>query len=148
MSFLQCIVFFPPRLIDHRCVGLFLDFAWCSIDLYFCFCAVPHCFEDGSIVVWSKVSLTLPAVFLFQDCFVFCAYMNKIVCSNFVKNAIGDLTGISLNLYNALSSIVIFDNTDSSNRRTWYIFASVCVIFSFFHQHLIVFTVQVFCHLR
>ena len=27
------------RLIDYRCVGLFLGFLSCSIGLYFCFCA-------------------------------------------------------------------------------------------------------------
>ena len=37
-----------------------------------------------------------------------------------------------------------FDSIDSSNPRTWYIFPSVCIIFYFFHQHLIVFGVQVF----
>ena len=47
-SFLQCI-FLPPfffyscllchRLIDHKSIGLFLGFLYCSIDLYVCFCA-------------------------------------------------------------------------------------------------------------
>ena len=45
MSFLHCI-FLPPcrRLIDHRCVGLFLGFLSCFIDLYVCFCASPILF--------------------------------------------------------------------------------------------------------
>ena len=41
------------------------------------------------------------------------------------------------------TSCLNFDNTDSSNPRTWYFFPTVCVIFDFFHQHLIVFWVQV-----
>ena len=35
LSFLHCI-FLPP---DYKCVGLFLGFLFCSIDLYFYFCA-------------------------------------------------------------------------------------------------------------
>ena len=38
-----------------------------------------------------------------------------------------------------------FHIIDSSNLRTWYISSSVCVIFDFFHQYLIVFHIQVFC---
>ena len=30
----------------------------------------------------------------------------------------------------------------------WYIFSSVYIFFDFFHQHFMVFRVQVFCHLR
>ena len=38
-----------------------------------------------------------------------CFHTNcKIFCSTFVKNAIGSLIGIALNLYIALGSIVIF----------------------------------------
>ena len=37
-----------------------------------------------------------------------------------------------------------FHNIDSSKPGTWYIYPSVCVIFHFFHQCLIVFCIQVF----
>ena len=34
-------MFLPPfcRSVDHQCLGLFLGFLSCSIDLHFCFCA-------------------------------------------------------------------------------------------------------------
>ena len=43
------------RLIDYKCVGLFLGFLSCSIDLCVCFIPVPYCFDDCSFVVESKV---------------------------------------------------------------------------------------------
>ena len=33
----SCLLY--HRLVDHRCMRLFLGFLFCSIDLYFCFCA-------------------------------------------------------------------------------------------------------------
>ena len=47
-----------------------------------------------------------------------------------VKNAIGNLIRIALNLYMALGH---FNNIDSSNSRTWYMFPSVFVDVRFFH---------------
>ena len=44
------------RLIGHMCVGLFLGFPSYLIDLYFCFCAVPYCFDDCGFVVQPEVS--------------------------------------------------------------------------------------------
>jgi len=40
-----------------------------------------------------------------------------------------------------------FDNIDSSTPRTYYIFPSICVIFSFLHQHLIIFDYHTFPYL-
>ena len=70
-----------------------------------------------------------------------------------MKNAIGNLAGIALNLYTSFGSIIILIdyiliertnmvNIDSSNPKTWYqyVFLSLCV-FNFFHQDLTVFTV-------
>ena len=37
LCFLHCLV--CHRLIDHRCADLFLGFLFCSINLYFYFCA-------------------------------------------------------------------------------------------------------------
>ena len=40
LSFLPaCSCHVCHRLIDHRCMDLFLGFLSCSTDLYFCFCA-------------------------------------------------------------------------------------------------------------
>ena len=41
-----------------------------------------------------------------------------------------------------------FNNINSSNPRTWYIFLSVCVIVYFFHQCLRVSQVHIFCLLQ
>ena len=56
LSFLHCI-FLPPllRLIDHRCMGLFLGSLFCSIDPYVCFCANNTLFDNYSFVVLSEV---------------------------------------------------------------------------------------------
>ena len=43
------------RLIDHRCVGLFLCFLSSSVDLYFIFVPKPYCYDDCSFVLgWQK----------------------------------------------------------------------------------------------
>ena len=44
--------------------------------------------------------------------------------------------------------MIIFNNIDSSNPRTWYIFLSLCVIYNFFHQCLLVFVYRSFTSLR
>ena len=41
--------------------------------------------------------------------------------------------------YDCLGQYGHFNNINPSNLRTWYIFPSACVLFSFFHQCLIVF---------
>ena len=43
--------------------------------------------------------------------------------------------------------LVVILTLDSSDLRTWCIFSSVCVIFDFFHQHVVVFRVQIFSSL-
>ena len=43
------------RLIDHRCVGLLLDFLSHSTDLYSVFVPVSYCFDYFSFVVESEV---------------------------------------------------------------------------------------------
>ena len=43
------------RLIDHRCLGLFLGSLFCSIGLYVCFVPAPHCLDYCSFVVLSEV---------------------------------------------------------------------------------------------
>ena len=70
----------------------------------------------------------------------------KKFCSSSVKNTIDILIGIAPNLQ--IACIMWSFSQYSSIPRIWYIFASVCVIFNFFHQCFIVFRVQVFCLLR
>ena len=65
-----------------------------------------------------------------------------------MQNAIGNLIGITLNLFIALGSYRHFhDDIDFSVARTWYVSPSVCVIFDFFHQYLIVFQYRSFVSL-
>ena len=110
------------RLIDHRsvkfrvhrCMGLFLGWLSSSIDLYFCLCAIPYCFDDHTFVVQSEDrEPAMPSsVFLSQDCFgqsesfVSPYILKKFFCSSSVKNAIGNLTGIALNVQIAMGSKV------------------------------------------
>ena len=63
----------------------------------------------------------------------------EIICSSSMKNTISSLIGITLNLYIALGSTVIFTILIFFNARTWYISPSVCVVFDFFYQCFIVF---------
>ena len=64
---------------------------------------------------------------------ILCLHKNvKFFCSIYVKNDIGDLIGIALNLWIVLCSSH-FDNIDSFNSRTQCIFPCVCVIIHFFH---------------
>ena len=72
LSFLYCI--FLPLLSWIRClqcVDLSLGFLFCSIDLYFCLCAVPYCLDDCSFVVQSAVRQvdSSSSILLSQDCF-------------------------------------------------------------------------------
>ena len=46
------------RLVDHRCVGLFLGSLVCSIDLMSVFVPIPCCFDDCSFVELSEVGET------------------------------------------------------------------------------------------
>ena len=68
-------------------------------------------------------------------------------CSKSVKNVIGNLIGIALNLQIALVSSH-FNNTNSSNPGTLNISLSVYAIFDFFHQCLIIFCIQFFVSFR
>ena len=72
LSFLHCI-FLPPlsEIGVHRCVDLSLGFLFCSIDLYFCLCAVPNCLDDCGFVVEPEVrkSDSSSSILLSQDGF-------------------------------------------------------------------------------
>ena len=74
LPFFHCIFLLPyHRLVDHRCVGLFLDFLSCSIvlSLYVSvFVPVSYCFDDCILcsTVWSKEAWFLQVHFLSKDC--------------------------------------------------------------------------------
>ena len=151
-------IFLPPlsKKGIHRCMDLYLGFPFCSIGLYFCF----HVCQYHTVLMTVALQYNLksgrwipPAPFFFLKTALaiwglLCFQMNcEIFCSSSVKNAIGNLMGITLNLQIVFGNIVIH-NIDSSYPRTWNISASVYVIFDFFHQCLIIFCVQVFCLLR
>ena len=56
LSFLHCIsCLLHRRLVDHRCVCLFLGSPICSIDLYVCFVSIIHHFYHCSFIVLSEV---------------------------------------------------------------------------------------------
>ena len=76
------------------------------------FVPVSYHFDYCIFVVWSEVrqhyssSSVLKIVLVIQG--LLCFHTNfKITCSSSVKNAIGNLIGIALNLYIALGSMVI-----------------------------------------
>ena len=52
---------FVKKFIDHKCVGLFLDCLFCSIELHICFCASTMLFWllCFSSIVWSLGGLYL-----------------------------------------------------------------------------------------
>ena len=95
-------------------MGLFLGFLSCFLGLYFCICAT-RMLDDCSFVLQSEVRKvdSSSSILLSQDC---CGYLGafafhlncEIFCSSSVKNAIGNLIGIALNLQTAFGSIVIF----------------------------------------
>ena len=54
------------KLVDHRCVGLLLDFLSCSTDLYFCFCTYHTVLITVALYYHLKSeSLIHPAPFFF-----------------------------------------------------------------------------------
>ena len=87
-------------------MGLSLGFLSCSIDLYISvFVPVTYCLDYCSFVDSMKSgSLIPPALFFFLKIALaiqglLCFHTNcKISCSSSVKNAIGNLIGIALNL--------------------------------------------------
>ena len=79
------------------------------------FVTVPHCLDDCSFVVQSEVRNGIPpAPFFFLKTALarqglLCFYMNcEIFCSSSLKNAIGNLIGVTLNLLTTFGSMVIF----------------------------------------
>ena len=136
------------------CMGLSLAFLSCSTDLYLFWgqyhtvlitVALQYSLKSGSLIppalfFFLKIALAVQGLLCFHtNCEIF--------CSSSGKSAIGSLIGIALNLQIALGNSH-FHSVDSSNSRTWYISPTICIIFNFFHQCLIIFCIQVFFLLR
>ena len=137
------------------CVGLSLGFLSCSIDLYFCFCANTKLSWLLKLcnIVWSwgawfpqlhffplKIALVIQGLLCFHTNF-------KIICSNTVKNAIGNLIRIALNLWIALSSVVILTILSFSTQKMVYLSICLCYL-QFLSSVSYSFCIQVFCLLR
>ena len=93
-------------------MDLSLGFLFCSIDLYFCLCTS---LDDCGFVVEIEVRQvdSSSSIRLSQDCFGYLSFIVfpsncEIICSSSVKNTIGSLIGIVLNLYIPFGSILIF----------------------------------------
>ena len=89
----------------HRLISVF----WYAVPLIYTsiFVPVPYCFDDCSFVVEPEVRQvdSSCSILLSQDCFGYsgffcvCFHTNfEIICSSSVKNTVGSLIGIALNL--------------------------------------------------
>ena len=79
------------------------------------FAPVPYCLDDCGFVVEPEVRQvdSSSSILLSQDCFGYSSFLYfhtnwEIICSSSVKNTIGSLIGIALNLKSALGTILIF----------------------------------------
>ena len=106
MSFFFSIVYsfhFCQKLIDPRCMDLFLEFMLIPLIYISVFVLVPHCFDDCNFVVWGQEAWS-PALFFFLSiAFAIWSllYFHKKIlkfCSSSVNNIIGNLIEIALNL--------------------------------------------------
>ena len=117
LSFLHCI--FLPPLLKIRCPQLCGFISWLSFLFYwsiflslfqyhtvFMTVALQYNLKSGRLIpsapfFFIKTALAIRGLL--------CFYMNcEIFCSSSVKNAIGNLIGVTLNLQIAFGSIVIF----------------------------------------
>jgi len=110
-----CSCLLCPRLIDHRCLGLFLGSLFCSIGLCISFGTSTTCLDDRGLVilpeVWEREASCL--VFILQNCFgnygsFVVPYKCLDCCSTSVKHVMGHLVQIALNMYITLGSMAIF----------------------------------------
>ena len=79
------------------------------------FVSVPYCLNVYGFVIEPEVKQVdfSSSILLSQDCFGYSrffvfAHKFEIICSSSVKNAVGSLIGIALNLWIALCSLLIF----------------------------------------
>ena len=117
LSFLHCIFLPPLSKIRYPQVhgfisGLSILFHW-SIFLFLCqyhtvlmTVALQHNLKSGRLIPPAPFFFLKTALAIWG---LLCLHMNcQIFCSSFVKNAIGNLIGIALNLQIVFGSIVIF----------------------------------------
>ena len=92
------------RLIDYKCLGVFLGSLFCSIGLYVCFgtSTTLSWWLWLCNFAWSLGELCLLLGFCFLDFFgnsrSFVVLYKLLDCSSSVKNVMGNLIGIALNL--------------------------------------------------
>ena len=99
-------VFLPPllKIIDRRCLGLFLGSLFCPFLCKSVLVLVPHCLDYSCFIILPEVWKSYASCLVFgpQVCFgnsVLWFHINFwIVCSSSVKNVMGKLIGIALNL--------------------------------------------------
>ena len=113
------------------------------------FVPVSHCLDDVFVVNLKSGRLIPPAPFFFLKTplailGLLCFHMNcEIFCSSSVKNVVGNLIEIALNLWIAFGSIVIFTVLILPTQEhgiSLHLFMSS----DFFHQCLIIFCMQFF----
>ena len=101
LSSTVCFCLLCQRLVDHRCLDLFLGFLYYSIDLYFCFVPLSYCFDNCSFVVLTEIRKLNSFVFDFFFPILLWLFMVSIQIlkdSILVKNGLGNLIGTALNL--------------------------------------------------
>ena len=158
LSFLYCI--FLPPLSKIRCpqvhgfISGLSNLFHCTIFLFWCqyhtvlmTVALQYSLKSGRLIppvpfFFLKIALAIQGLLCFHtDCEIF--------CSSSVKNAIGNLIEIALNLQVALGSMVtlaILIHPIQEHGTSFHLFVLSSVSFS--HQCLAVFGVQVFSLLR
>ena len=107
-SFLHCI-FLPPlsKIVSIDAWIYLWAFYFVPLIYVSVFVPVPYCLEDYSFVLQPEVRQVDSSSFILltKDCFgqlsFFCISIQtncEIICSNFLKNTIGSLIGITLNI--------------------------------------------------
>ena len=121
------------RLIDHKFMVYFWVLSFLLLIHVSVFMALPYCFDHGSFVVWFEIRKhdTSSFFLLSQDCFpiqgILYFYTNfRVIYSSFVKNSIGILIGIALNLYITIGSMVILSILSLHFMSTEYLSICLC----------------------
>ena len=112
--------FFPLYILTllktnwRKCVGLFLGSVFCVIDPYVFMCANTTLlwFLDFCRIISVWKGFTSRFVLFPQDCFgnsgsFMVPHKFRIICCSSVKNMIGNLIGITFNLYIARAILII-----------------------------------------
>ena len=127
-------------IVDYICLGLFLGSSLCSTGQCVCFYDTAILFWLLKLynIAWYQEMWSLPLcsfsgknALAIQD-LLWCLINIRIDFSTSIKNAIGILTGITLNLYVALSSTFILITLIPpvhENRITFHLFVSYLISF-------------------